>query len=169
MLLQRLGWLNGEFVWAEREREHQCRAPCHVRSLSREREGTAESVKKPAGSEVGTWPVPDEVNVERRDASLDARPRRDHDVNASQAQEAAVLFAHPRMRSAVRARADQSDTRKLSYSVAYAQLSFDTHAGATCGDVSLTVPVISRSTARDRKSTRLNSSHSGESRMPSSA
>ena len=68
MLLQMLGWVNGEFVWPEREREHQCRAPCHVGSLSREREGTAESVKEPAGSEVSTRPVPDEVHVERRDA-----------------------------------------------------------------------------------------------------
>ena len=52
------------------------------------------------------WPVPDEVDVERRDAgeSLDAFPRRDHDVNASQAQEAAVRFAHPRTQSAPRAR-----------------------------------------------------------------
>ena len=93
------------------------------------------------------WPAPDEIDVERRDAgeSLDAFPRRDHDVNVSQAQEAAVLFAHPR--SAARARADQSDTRKLWYSVTYAQLSFDTRAGATCGDVIPKTRAIHRPTA----------------------
>ena len=95
---------------------------------------------RPAGSEVSTWPVPDEVNVERRDASLDARPRRDHDVNASQAQEAAVRFA-------ARARADQSDIGKPSYSVVYVQLQSDTHAGATCGNMSLTGEVTHRQTA----------------------
>ena len=77
--------------------------------------------------------------------SLDARVRGHHDVNASQAQEAAVLFSHPR--SAARARADQSDTRKLWYSVTYAQLSFDTRAGATCGDVIPKTRAIHRPTA----------------------
>ena len=72
-------------------------------------------------------------------------PRRATDVRAVTARvevmtsmcprEAVVPFAHPQIRSARRARADQSDTTKVSYSVAYAQLSFDTHARAICGDI----------------------------------
>ena len=106
-------------------------------------------MKKPAGSELRSRYMTSARRGQRRATgrqSLDTRARGPHDVNhASQAQDAAVLFAHPR--SAARARADQSDTRKLWYSVTYAQLSFDTRAGATCGDVIPKARAIHRPTA----------------------
>ena len=58
-----------------------------------------------------------------------------------------MRFAHPEIRSARRARADQSDIRKPSYSVVHVRLPSDTHAGATYGDMSFTGGVSHRQTA----------------------
>ena len=107
-------------------------------------------MKKPAGSELRSRYMTSARRGQRRATgrqSLDARVRGHHDVNASQAQ-GRSLVAHPR--SAARARADQSETRKLSYSVTYAQLSFDTHAGATCSDLSPRARVMYRPIAAFR-------------------